>query len=957
MCRRDSRSIMAGLIKNQILKHLSKFTKNLSHDKIHLSTLKGEGELSNLELDENVLMEILELPTWLRLSKATCNRVAIKIQWTRLKTQPICLFLDEIVVVMETCQVPRKPPTTSSLSSFSSGGRYGFAERIIDGMYVSINSVVVNFKAPAFQASIQLSRMIIQSKTPLWQTADLRLTRVKDELRGEVMIFKEAEWQTLRIEANAVDTGQYPPPTPLRLIANQSKTRVVIKKRLADCGIVASKVEFNLDDLLWVLTDSQLKAAIMFSNSLKEIIKRSTEQSKLLAAEKLKKVNESLTVASQITQQKSPAHQSSKASRSQIAMAKLFTKYDVLETSYHVHTGRIDLHLCDDAPQEGSTYKPRVDGGAMAVTLHKMHLDFYPYHQAGQDRTVWKNYDENMAARNSWAQNLLATFKEEVRKVKNVMSTPTSSPSHELYDPSSGTTPVANGGSSHSLYSSTIPSPSDGKNKDITAQQKGALGTKLVESCMVCRLEDFVLHQISTSSDPKRHTPDKFLSSDKKQLLLPPEMSAIHLEFTDYYFPDGINFPVPHANLYIVVNPIRFNLDYITLVWLNAFFLSLAHHVDLPEQEGPKMHVDVRLDALMPRIIFPAENQVLLQPDRPGALQIQASQVMLTNCRIDGKSSYSELGSMLNQYEMARLFRHRDFPNQRGDMVAIPSQFREHFNRDDKACINPAIDHVLSGNYNNSGQVPDILPEEANMGITYYNMSCDSLKRRAEKDIWCLSIDQVWLEFLGSPNSLSRPSPFVESVPMTMWFTTLSKSPPPSQPTQHNHPGSHPYPMHNQYSQSGDQIVQSQICDTNASREELDKDIHMLLKLGEKATIQLNHYQYLFLLRLVDTITKTLDEIDQDTLSILGKRPPNVNISVAMMLKEIKLGLVNPPIPGKLGSNETLENMSNCDLTEAQDLHAQVKAEEELNDTQVRESVIIPSSTGDSRSMVLHIAL
>jgi hypothetical protein len=51
---------MASLIKNQILKHLSKFAKNLSHDQIHLSTLKGEGELTNLELNdqESILMNL-----------------------------------------------------------------------------------------------------------------------------------------------------------------------------------------------------------------------------------------------------------------------------------------------------------------------------------------------------------------------------------------------------------------------------------------------------------------------------------------------------------------------------------------------------------------------------------------------------------------------------------------------------------------------------------------------------------------------------------------------------------------------------------------------------------------------------------------------------------------------------------------------------------------------------------
>ena len=78
----------------------------------------------------------------------------------------------------------------------------------------------------------QLSRIIIQSKTPIWDRGgDLRTTRIKDEVRGEILLFKEAEWQTLRIEANALD-GSNLATTPLRLIANQSKIRITIKKRL-----------------------------------------------------------------------------------------------------------------------------------------------------------------------------------------------------------------------------------------------------------------------------------------------------------------------------------------------------------------------------------------------------------------------------------------------------------------------------------------------------------------------------------------------------------------------------------------------------------------------------------------------------------------------------------------------------------------------------------------------------
>ena len=60
---------MAGLIKGQILKHLSRFVVNLSPSQISLSALRGEGELTGLELNCAVLSDLLELPAWVRLTQ------------------------------------------------------------------------------------------------------------------------------------------------------------------------------------------------------------------------------------------------------------------------------------------------------------------------------------------------------------------------------------------------------------------------------------------------------------------------------------------------------------------------------------------------------------------------------------------------------------------------------------------------------------------------------------------------------------------------------------------------------------------------------------------------------------------------------------------------------------------------------------------------------------------------
>ena len=51
--------------------------------------------------------------------------------------------------------------------------------------------------------------------------------------------------------------------------------------------MLASKLLFILDDLLWLLTDSQLKAVIHYAKSLSEAMEKSAQQRKSMAAESL----------------------------------------------------------------------------------------------------------------------------------------------------------------------------------------------------------------------------------------------------------------------------------------------------------------------------------------------------------------------------------------------------------------------------------------------------------------------------------------------------------------------------------------------------------------------------------------------------------------------------------------------------------------------------------------------
>lgn len=121
----------------------------------------------------------------------------------------------------------------------------------------------------------------------------------------------------IRIEADAIQSVEHEMlSAPIRLITNMSKIRVTLKRRVShthtgldslqptaplqfvwldnpkmyllqikDCNVVASKLILILDDLLWVLTDSQLKAMVQYAKSLSEAMEKSAQQRKSMATE------------------------------------------------------------------------------------------------------------------------------------------------------------------------------------------------------------------------------------------------------------------------------------------------------------------------------------------------------------------------------------------------------------------------------------------------------------------------------------------------------------------------------------------------------------------------------------------------------------------------------------------------------------------------------------------------
>ncbi|XP_062928609.1 UHRF1-binding protein 1-like isoform X4 [Mobula hypostoma] len=945
---------MAGLIKKQILKHLSRFTKNLSPDKINLSTLKGEGQLTNLELDEEVLQNMLDLPTWLAITRVFCNKAAIRIHWTKLKTHPICLYLDKVEMEMRTCEEPRPPNGPSPIATASGQSEYGFAEKVVEGISLSVNSIIIKIKARAFNASFELSQLQIYSVNTSWQQSDLRFTRIQDAQRGEVLTFKEITWQMIRIEADAIQNEEHDIlSAPVRLITNQSKLKVSLKRRLKDCNVVASKLVLILDDLLWVLTDSQLKAMAQYSKSLSEVIEKSAQQRKSMASAPTQVSATPLPVSQQVRTQQAAA-----TADQNDAIAKLFSAFDVKETSYHLIISHLDLHICDDIHVKERGFPREITGGAMQLSFTQITVDYYPYHRAGDSCQHWMHYNESTKTRSNWAKELLKEFKSNVDMLKQAVKdynkskapSPNDSPPHILIETTLRNKPVTTG--KEQMSKGTSPA-------NVSSSTSPQSRTKLLSSCVVFRVEDLNIYQVSTA-DQRRDSPKAMICCNKKSLYLPSEMAAIHIEFTEYYFPDGKDFPtlwnvldrleknlqqssaldllfstVPCPNLYVQMNALQLTLDTRSILWLNQFILDLRQSLEqftaIYKLDSGKEddHVDIRVDGLMLKFIVPADMGPNSHQDQPQSISIQTSEVIATNTRFSLHCTRTDLEAILQEFKDDSFFSKTftTFPKSENSFNILHPIFQRHAHEQDT-------------------KLHDIYK-----GLVTPKLSTNALKTFAATDVWAVHFSQFWIDYEGMKSGKGRPVGFVDSFPLSVWVCqpnrfaksqeSVSSSRQSASQIRKSESSDFSIRLHHKkllrdYYSTESEPLTNGLGKSNSldalttplkSLQSSDADIHVLVHAQKHVSMQINHYQYCFLLRLQHSIKSLQEQFQKNIEKVTGKPAEQTKISIGLVIKSAEVALLLRPLPQAESDNKVLaENTS--------------PVESELSPSQSRETLV-----------------
>ncbi|CAF0946667.1 unnamed protein product [Adineta steineri] len=734
---------MASLIKNQIIKHLSKFVKNLSSNQINLSTLKGEGELSSIDLDEQALEDVIELPTWLKIQKATCGRAFIKIPWTSLKTSPIQLQLDDVTVEIETCEQLRDLHNLNDATNTNDPllGKYGFTNRAIDGISLTITNLTFAIKAQGFKASIFLPSLEIYSITPYGKRVDtLNLTRLRNSAKDHILLFKEISWQNARIEASSNDNNTT--AAAIRLIANACRIRISMKKNLQDSSMVTSRVMVHFDDLLSVINDGQLKSALNTYKEITQLMKRASEQRKRKAGDKLTKLDQQQ--APSTFQPKAPTTgtndpiNSTNPLNGQQQSNDPFEYYDVVETSLHFNVKRLDLHIIADSE---TLSEPLAESGALQMTIANLSIDHYPYHMSGSPKKHWIKYSEMLAFnRDEWINRLQEEWNEQLNLAKS--NAPTDEMSGKL---------------EKALRTNRI---------------------RLFESCTVLNIDDIVFYPVSlnkNNKDQKRRRP--LITSDRTHYQLPEFLGVINVQHTEYYYPLPYSFPVPNSDLYIQIMPVVVRVDFATSSWLDAFVSSLSMTIDnsgVLKTDKPIVdleHVAIKFEAMLPRIVVSSdmfsgayeleeakhidnpepdilERKEISNEKKLEILELNISKLLITNCRTEITSSKNKLEQHIESFKNTTFFHQNQWPltNNPSNTSRISPLFEKH------PYETYLYDNPLAQKYGNKLSEP----QTANAALhSYYTMTTDSLKKSAKYDIWHFNVESIYMDYIPSSPSES----------------------------------------------------------------------------------------------------------------------------------------------------------------------------------------------------------
>ena len=154
------------------------------------------------------------------------------------------------------------------------------------------------------------------------------------------------------------------------------------------------------------------------------------------------------------------------------------------------------------------------------------------------------------------------------------------------------------------------------------------------------------------------------------------------------------------------------------------------------------------------------------------------------------------------------------------------------------------------------------------------------------RDVWYVHLDPLWADFHGTPVTGTRPVPFVDAFPVCLWLykqdenLVQAKMPPKLPQRQHKPDGK-------RAKKKSVEQPQGPILD--------HAKMHLLVHISNLVSVQLNHFQFLFLMRLLETVSEITTFLTQDVSHILGEADES-SMALGLIAPQVDLSLLMPSI-------------------------------------------------------------
>ena len=136
------------------------------------------------------------------------------------------------------------------------------------------------------------------------------------------------------------------------------------------------------------------------------------------------------------------------------------------------------------------------------------------------------------------------------------------------------------------------------------------------------------------------------------------------------------------------------------------------------------------------------------------------------------------------------------------------------------------------------------------------------------KDVWYVHVDPLWADFHGTPATGNRPIPFIDAFPATLWLYKQEESGSSGPGGQTgtstgSKPISKPPPLPPRGKSTNALPINNKMNNKSEIVPNIAK-MHLLLHITNLVSVQLNHYQFLFLMRLLETVSEITTFLTQD---------------------------------------------------------------------------------------------